>query len=186
MAWNLSYWGESRAVSTGTGHSTLQNGFTITEMHGPTGGHLNWWQYTASAEGNHWEDVTWKVIFSTIENGTKPGYLLWLKDKKQGANGPLFQWPDRGGEKCVKQGRLGNVVLRMQQEQGRHEARESAVWMNLGDAWPHASQVQDIVWGDKTKSYVSSQWVKCRCRVPGLWLKNGCYSAPAKLTEGDS
>lgn len=91
------------------------------------GGHLNYRQYTASAEGNHWKDTTWKVMFSTTGNGTKPGHLVWMKDKKQGASGLLFQWPNRSGEKCVKQGRLGNVVLRMQQERGRHEARESAV-----------------------------------------------------------
>lgn len=66
-------------------------------------------------------------MFSIIGNGTKPGHLVWLKDKKQGASGLLFQWPNRGEEKCIKQGRLGNVVLRMQQEWGRHEARENVV-----------------------------------------------------------
>lgn len=66
-------------------------------------------------------------MFSTIGNDTKPGHLVWLKDKKQGASGLFFPWPNRSGEKCVKQGRLGNVVLRMQQEWGRHEATESAI-----------------------------------------------------------
>lgn len=56
------------------------------------------------------------------------------------------QWPNSGGEKCVKQGRLQPGKGGAENAAGAGQAWSKGGYsMYLRNAWPHVSQVQDIV-----------------------------------------
>lgn len=155
MAWNLSYWGESRAVNTGTGHSTLQNCFTVTEMHGPR----RWWPFKLEtihclSRGKSLKGCHMQMESNVLHHRERHKVRILSVAKSKGQMAHCSSGPTEVEK---------NVWSKEDWEMWCWEcSRSRAGWskgecsMNLGDAWPHASQVQDIVWGNKTKSYVSS------------------------------